>query len=115
MATMTYHTFPSDRAASVRLTARGRFVVRAAAVLVSALAVTWAGSLVVNTVVATNGAAPISTATVVVQAGDSLWSVAVEVAPDVDPRETVDVIRSLNQLGPDSLLQPGQTLIVPRL
>lgn len=49
---------------------------------------------------------------VTVQPGDSLWSVAQEVAPGRDPRGVVDMIQRLNRLsGPE--LQVGQQLLLP--
>ena len=49
---------------------------------------------------------------VTVQQGDSLWSLAHEVAPDNDPREVVALIRDLNDLS-TSGLTPGQELVLP--
>lgn len=47
-----------------------------------------------------------------VQAGDSLWAISAGYCPEgVDRREWVDEIRALNDL-PDSMIHPGQTLIV---
>jgi LysM domain len=48
----------------------------------------------------------------VVQPGETLWQVAVAVAPDTDPRETVARIVELNDL-PDASVRAGQTLLVP--
>lgn len=50
---------------------------------------------------------------VTVQAGGSLWDVARQVNPDVDPRVTIAAIRQANGLGPAELVQPGTTLAVP--
>lgn len=47
-----------------------------------------------------------------VQAGDSLWTISCNYCPEgVDCREWIDEIRALNDL-PDSIIHPGQTLIV---
>lgn len=47
-----------------------------------------------------------------VQSGDSLWAIAGDYCPDgMDRREWVDEIRALNGLS-DSIIHPGQTLIV---
>lgn len=47
-----------------------------------------------------------------VQSGDSLWTVASNYCPEgVDCREWIDEIQALNDL-PDSMIHPGQTLIV---
>jgi hypothetical protein len=49
---------------------------------------------------------------VTVRAGESLWSLAEEIAPDSDPRDVVSDILSLNQLS-SAGLEPGQRLAVP--
>jgi hypothetical protein len=47
-----------------------------------------------------------------VQEGDSLWSIASSCCPDgVDRREWIDEVQALNDL-PDSIIHPGQDLIV---
>ena len=48
--------------------------------------------------------------TVVVQPGDTLWGIAVELDPDGDPRMLVD---RLGGLADSSSLQPGQRLVIP--
>jgi Tfp pilus assembly protein FimV len=45
----------------------------------------------------------------VVQPGDTLWSIATEVAPDEDPRVVVDALRAANG-GPD--LEVGERLVI---
>jgi LysM domain-containing protein len=55
--------------------------------------------------------ATVQVATVQVQPGDTLWSIAQRVAPQRDPRQVVDQLRRLNQLRSVSLT-PGQTLKV---
>jgi nucleoid-associated protein YgaU len=50
--------------------------------------------------------------TVVVERGDTLWSVAASVAGDRDVRTVVDEIQQLNRLD-DTELQPGQVLRLP--
>ncbi len=49
---------------------------------------------------------------VVVQPGDTLWALAEEAAPDLDPRAAILQIRQANDL-PDSSLMTGQRLIIP--
>lgn len=49
---------------------------------------------------------------VVVQAGDTLWGIAKEIAPNTDRRAVVHQIRQLNDLGTRSL-QAGQSIVVP--
>jgi LysM domain len=48
--------------------------------------------------------------TLVVQPGDTLWSIAADVAPDADVRITVDQLIALNGSTP---IVPGQELILP--
>jgi hypothetical protein len=51
--------------------------------------------------------------TVVLQAGDSLWSVATEFAPDgADPRAYVHALEELNEL--DGAARAGMQLTLPR-
>ena len=62
--------------------------------------------------VALGGTAPAYT-TVVVQPGDSLWSIAASHYPGDDPRERVDAIERLNGLdGP--VIRAGETLELPQ-
>jgi nucleoid-associated protein YgaU len=49
---------------------------------------------------------------VVVQSGDTLWSIAVTVAPERDTRAVVDAIVAANHL-PGVDLVPGQVLQLP--
>ncbi|GBC87873.1 hypothetical protein HRbin12_01891 [bacterium HR12] len=48
----------------------------------------------------------------VVRAGDTLWSIAREIAPGADPRPIVDAIARANDVAPGALV-PGQVLLVP--
>lgn len=49
---------------------------------------------------------------VTVQPGDTLWSIASDVAPKSDPRDVVDRIVDLNQL-PTAELRAGERIAVP--
>jgi nucleoid-associated protein YgaU len=49
---------------------------------------------------------------VVVQPGDTLWSIAANAAGDDDVREVVDRIQALNGLS-DAAITPGQVLELP--
>jgi len=100
--------FPQRRA-ELRLTRRGRIVVFVASVL-ALMAVLLASGLV--TADAGDGAPTVATQQVVVQPGDSLWQIAVDVAPGVDPRAVVSAIREVNHLGTRPVV-PGQVLVVP--
>ena len=55
-----------------------------------------------------------ATSVVVVQPGESLWQIAQQIAPALDPREVVTAIRALNGLG-DSTVIAGQSIVVPVL
>lgn len=58
------------------------------------------------------GAATASTTYVSVHAGQTLWSLAVEYAPNTDPRDWIDQVQTMNQLAtPD--VQPGQRIAIP--
>jgi nucleoid-associated protein YgaU len=60
--------------------------------------------------VAAGGTAPVGR--VVVQPGDTLWSIAAARYPGDDPRERVDAIERLNGLsGPG--IEAGETLLLP--
>jgi hypothetical protein len=49
---------------------------------------------------------------VTVEAGESLWAVATEIAPSADPRDVVSDILAFNGMS-SAELQPGQRLAVP--
>jgi len=49
---------------------------------------------------------------VTVMAGESLWSIAEDIAPDSDPRDVISEILSVNQLEGGSV-QAGQRLMLP--
>ena len=93
----------------VRLTRRARLL---AAVLTLALGVaigSWLGPLLAA------GGGDLQLAgveSVVVQPGDTLWSIAAEVAGTADVRAVVDSIRQLNHLQ-GTVLVPGQVLELP--
>jgi nucleoid-associated protein YgaU len=95
--------------ASFRLTRRAR---RLAAVLTLALGVaigSWLGPLIAG------GDGDLRLAgvqSVVVQPGDTLWSIAAEAAGTGDVRAVVDRIQELNGLQ-DAVLVPGQVLELP--
>jgi hypothetical protein len=54
-----------------------------------------------------------SVRSVIVLPGQSLWTIASQVAPSADPRSVIQQIIDLNALGGTSI-QPGQRLLVPR-
>jgi hypothetical protein len=56
--------------------------------------------------------AAVAAGSVVVQPGDTLWSIATRIAPRVDPRATVQKIIDRNALS-GAAVQAGQLLILP--
>jgi hypothetical protein len=94
----------------VRLTRRGRVVLVCFFVLVtlatSALALR-------DTSAATNRSGELRYRTVVVSPGQTLWGIARESAPGVDPRITVARIMKFNALS-SAVVQPGQEIAIPR-
>ena len=91
----------------VKLTVRGRRVVALLALLPIVVAF-----LLIGTKSAQAETAAPATAVIKVEAGQSLWDVAVAVAPNEDPRATIWTIKALNGLS-TSEVQAGQGLIVP--
>ena len=91
----------------MKLTVRGRRVVALLALLPIFVAF-----LLIGTRAAQADASGPTTAVVKVEAGQSLWDVAVAIAPNEDPRSTIWTIKALNGLE-TSEVQAGQALIVP--
>lgn len=92
----------------LRLTRRGIVAIALAVAVVGGLL------LLVAHLSAGSAAAPTAIppgAVVTVQPGDTLWSIAGQVAPHRDPRAVVEQIRESNHLTSVSLI-PGQTLKV---
>ena len=101
-------------AAPLRLTRRGRVVVAA----VAALLVTLLSLLATGAAQATSHSVPPrvvdrNLTQVVVQPGQSLWSVAENADPNADPRQVMQQIIELNGLTGD-VIMTGQRLWVPR-
>jgi hypothetical protein len=91
----------------VRLTRRGRVVVVTLLLMLAGLATVLAPP-------ASQAADPLGPApSVVVQSGDTLWSIAARYAPGEDPFTAVDEIRRLNGLN-GYTLPVGMRLILPR-
>ncbi|UQX86735.1 LysM peptidoglycan-binding domain-containing protein [Jatrophihabitans telluris] len=90
----------------LRLTGRGVAVVAA---LIGLLA----GAMLLVAAMSSSAAptAPVVPASVTVHSGDTLWSIANEIAPAQDPRGVVDNLMARNHLTSTSLT-PGQTLKV---
>ncbi len=93
----------------LRLTRRGRLVVLVAALLVLLAIAVFAGA---GSVATERPGTPEQTRTVMVGAGDTLWDIAAEIAPDGEVRSMVDRIERLNALD-SAMVQAGQRLQVP--
>jgi len=91
----------------MKLTVRGRRVVA----LLALLPIVVAFFLMSTRAAQADQSGP-TTAIVKVEAGQSLWDVAVAIAPNEDPRSTIWTIKALNALE-TSEVQAGQALIVP--
>jgi len=94
----------------LRLTKRGRVVFTSLAALpvvagVMLLALNGGGA----TATGSSGA---DLEEITVQAGESLWSLAEDLAPGVDPRDVISDIQSVNRLESGSV-QAGQVLLLP--
>ena len=106
-------TGPAGRPAPVtrsrlRLTRRGRVVLM---VLPTLLALS--GVLLASAPGVAEASPRVQPArTVVVRAGDSLWSIAERVAPHIDPRRTVAALERANGLT-DGRVAAGATLVLP--
>jgi Tfp pilus assembly protein FimV len=100
-------------ATRLRLTVRGRRVLAAAAALPAVVALSFAVISGGSALASRDSGAPAgSFATVTVSTGDSLWSIAEEVAPSADPRDVVDAIVRLNALQ-GAAISAGQRLAIP--
>jgi len=100
-------------AVPLRLTRRGRRLARTVVVLLAVLtALVLSVASRQTPVQAGTGPATSATTTVVVQPGETLWTVARGLSADADVRETVARIQELNGLSGASV-RPGQSLIVP--
>ncbi len=110
---MTAITISAPTTTRLRLTARGRRALAAVVALPIVVAVSMAiiggGSALASR---DAGAAAGTFATVTVSPGESLWSIAQEVAPAADPRDVVDAIVRLNALD-GATVAAGQRLSIP--
>lgn len=116
---MTAISFPTSvatpvRTTRLRLTVRGRRVLALLAALPALIALVSAMALGGGAALASleSGAPAGSFESVVVSSGDTLWSIAEEVAPGHDPRDVVDQIARLNVLN-GVAVQVGQQLAIP--
>lgn len=99
-------------ATRLRLTARGRRLLVALASLPLAVGIVFAALSGGNALATGEAAAPTSFETVTVLPGDTLWSIAAEVAPESDPRDVIGEISRLNLIQ-GGVLQVGQEISIP--
>jgi ABC-type transport system involved in cytochrome c biogenesis permease component len=93
----------------LRMTKRGRAVllsIVATPVVIAALLF----GINAGGATATNSSTPLARVTVV--GGETLWSLAKQVAPNADPRDVVADIMSVNRLT-SADIQPGEQLAIP--
>ena len=109
-ATVTSAPAPHAAPSRLRLTLRGRRVLMTLAALpliAIALFVALNGGMATAT-----DADPAELSYVTVSGGDSLWSIAEEIAPGEDPREVIAQLLRFNELSSVGVV-PGQQLAVP--
>ena len=97
------------RASHLRMTKRGRGVllsVLATPLVIAALVF----GINAGGATATNSSTPLTRVTVV--GGETLWSLARQVAPNADPRDVVADIMSVNRMS-SADIQPGEQLAIP--
>ncbi|GAA4360657.1 LysM peptidoglycan-binding domain-containing protein [Paeniglutamicibacter cryotolerans] len=97
----------------LRLTRRGRFVLIGLPVmLVTTALLLVAGIFTAPVMAADRESAGVESTEVAVLAGDSLWGLAAEFAPNADRRTVIKEIIELNNLR-GKALQPGQIINIP--
>lgn len=116
MSVTTAHTNSSaavPAAGRLRLTRRGRLLlVGLPIVLLASAVLLLSGFFNAPAKASAEGGEVTQTVSVNVAAGETIWHLASEFAPDRDPRDVVSEIVELNSL-PTSVLQAGQQLDVP--
>ncbi|MFC5501386.1 LysM peptidoglycan-binding domain-containing protein [Lysinimonas soli] len=109
MSAMSYHS--GYTVPRLRITRRGRVVV---AIMIALLLAVTAAAFGVGAFGAAAGTQSGSATFqyVSVEPGESLWQLAVSIAPHADPRDVVAEIVDLNNLS-TAEVQPGQRLAIP--
>ena len=107
---------PARPSAPLRLTRRGRLLFRGLPLMLSVAALTATAAFFVGVMLSppavSADVASEDLATVTVMPGDSLWSIARDAAPGVDPYVTMERIGELNALEGGEL-ELGQELYLP--
>ena len=115
MSSITFGTtavLPARPATRLRLTVRGRRVLLAIAALPLAVGLVFAAVGGGSAIASGQETGTVDFETMMVLPGDSLWSIAQDIAPGTDPRTVIDEITQLNAL-PDGALMVGQELAIP--
>ena len=102
---------PSAAATRLRLTTRGRRVLLALAALPLAIGLAFA-ALSGGSAYAGGEEVSASFETLTVMPGDTLWSIAEDIAPGADPREVIESLQQLNLLE-GGMLMVGEELAIP--
>ncbi|MDF2509060.1 MAG: hypothetical protein K0Q52_2919 [Microbacterium sp.] len=103
---------PARPATRLRLTGRGRRVLLAVASVPLALGITFAAISGGSAIASGADTAAASVETLTVMPGDTLWSIATQIAPSSDPRDVISEISRMNLLRGGEL-QIGQELAIP--
>lgn len=110
MSSLSVTPAPATR---LRLTARGRrviaFLVALPVVVALGLAIVGGGAALAS---GEGGAPSGSFAEITVMSGETLWSIAEDVAPQADPRDVVAEISRLNALD-GGVVAAGQRIAIP--
>jgi hypothetical protein len=99
----------TTHAAPLRITRRGRAVLGS---LIAVPVVALSLFLAAPGALAESSGSPDAHDYVTVLAGDTLWTIAAQLAPEEDPRDLVHEIMTLNQLT-SAALTPGQEIAIP--
>jgi hypothetical protein len=107
----------AQHAAPLRLTRRGRIVLAVLTVVLATVVITVIGMAAAGGAQATNhgkaGAGYQGMRQIVVQPGQTLWSIAAKVEPAADPRLVIAQIMTANSLT-STVVQAGELIWVPR-
>jgi LysM repeat protein len=109
MSTVTMNGFTAPSHSHLRMTKRGRAVLLS---LVATPVVLAALAFGINAGGAAGSSSATPLAKITVVGGETLWSVAKEIAPNSDPRDVVTDIMSVNRLS-SADIYPGERLAIP--